>query len=143
MLFKSVFVGLYRKNTYLAETRSCKLNLYLYCRYRVTTKKLMMTLRKSFKYKTVVRNVNRAFNSDVNIELFYDTYVDVENHKHAFFCQAVLRIRNFAGSGVGSGKDHSGSGQLGLGMKMKQSLSLIKFTTTTPNAHFHFKKFKD
>jgi hypothetical protein len=39
--------------------------------------------------------VNRAFNSDVNIELFYDTYVDVENHKHAFFCQAVLRIRNF------------------------------------------------
>ncbi len=67
----------------------------MYCRYRVTTKKLMMTLRKSFKYKTVVRNVNRAFNSDVNIELFYDTYVDVENHKHAFFCQAVLRIRNF------------------------------------------------
>ena len=61
----------------------------------MTTKKLMMTLRKSFKYKTVVRNVNRAFNSDVNIELFYDTYVDVENHKHAFFCQAVLRIRNF------------------------------------------------
>ncbi len=61
----------------------------------MTTKKLMMTLRKSFKYKTVVRNVNRAFNTDVNIELFYDTYVDVENHKHAFFCQASLRIRTF------------------------------------------------
>ena len=93
----------------------------------MTTKKLMMTLRKSFKYKTVVRNVNRAFNSDVNIELFYDTYVDVENHKHAFFCQAVLRIRwdrkLFAGPGVGSGKNHSGSGQLGPGMKTKQNLT--------------------
>jgi hypothetical protein len=97
-------------------------NCIYICRYRVTTKKLMMTLRKSFKYKTVVRNVNRAFNSDVNIELFYDTYVDVENHKHAFFCQAVLRIRNFLPDPEAvSGKGRSGSGQLGPGMKMNKT----------------------
>jgi hypothetical protein len=49
-----------------------------------------MTLRKSFKYKTIVRNVNRCFNSGVAIDLFYDTYTDVENHKHAFFCQGPI-----------------------------------------------------
>lgn len=54
-------------------------------RYRVKTKKLLMTLRRSSKYKTIVRNINRCFNPDVVIDLFYDTYVDVDNHKHAFF----------------------------------------------------------
>ena len=50
----------------------------------------MMTLRKSYNYKTVVRNVNRCFNSDVSIDLFYDTYVNNENHKLSFFCHGPL-----------------------------------------------------
>ena len=74
-------------------------------RYRVTTKLLIMTLRRSFQYLTIVRsgnivicecmwieyvffafrNINRCFNSDVKIQLTYDTYVDIDNHKHAFF----------------------------------------------------------
>ena len=49
-----------------------------------------MTLRKSYNYKTVVRNVNRCFNSDVSIDLFYDTYVNDENHKLSFFCHGPL-----------------------------------------------------
>ena len=56
----------------------------------MTTRKLMMTLRKSYNYKTVVRNVNRCFNSDVSIDLFYDTYVNNENHKLSFFCHGPL-----------------------------------------------------
>jgi len=59
-------------------------------RYRVKTKKLMMTLRRSSKYRTIVRNVNRCFNPDVDIDLFFDTYVDIDNHKHAFFSQGPL-----------------------------------------------------
>ena len=46
-----------------------------------------MTLRRSSDYKTIIRNINRCFNSDVEIELFFDTYVDIDNHKHAFFSQ--------------------------------------------------------
>ena len=54
-------------------------------RHRVTTRKLIMTLRRSYQYLTVVRNINRCFNADVDIDLTYDTYVDIDNHKHAFF----------------------------------------------------------
>ena len=71
-------------------------------RYRVNTKLLIMTLRRSYQYLTIVRyvtylmsvlshdifgcrNINRCFNSDVKIQLTYDTYVDIDNHKHAFF----------------------------------------------------------
>ena len=45
----------------------------------------MLTLRRSDYYRTVIRNINRCFNSDVQIDLFYDTYVDIEHHKHSFF----------------------------------------------------------
>lgn len=54
-------------------------------RYKVTTKRLQMSLRKSFQYTTIVRNINRCFNEDLQIELHFDTYVDIDNHKHAFF----------------------------------------------------------
>jgi len=59
-------------------------------RYRVTTKLLQMSLRKSFQYTTIVRNINRCFNEDLKIELHFDTYVDIDNHKHAFFSEGPV-----------------------------------------------------
>jgi len=59
-------------------------------RYRVHTKLLIMTLRRSYQYLTIVRNINRCFNSDVRIQLTYDTYVDIDNHKHAFFSHGPI-----------------------------------------------------
>lgn len=59
-------------------------------RYRVTTKLLQMALRKSFQYTTIVRNINRCFNEDLRIELHFDTYVDIDNHKHAFFSEGPV-----------------------------------------------------
>ena len=59
-------------------------------RYRVTTKLLQMSLRKSFQYQTIVRNINRCFNEDLKIELHFDTYVDIDNHKHAFFSEGPV-----------------------------------------------------
>ncbi len=61
------------------------LKFITFARYRIKTKKLIMSLRRSDNYRTVIRNINRCFNSDVNIDLFYDTYVDIDNHKHSFF----------------------------------------------------------
>ena len=60
-------------------------HIHIIFRYRVKTRKLFMALRRSDNYKTVMRNINRCFNADVHIDLFYDTYVDIENHKHSFF----------------------------------------------------------
>ena len=54
-------------------------------RYRVTTNQLIVVVRRSFEYLKIVRNINRCFNSDVNIDLTYDTYVSIENHKHSYF----------------------------------------------------------
>ena len=51
---------------------------------------LQMTLRKSFQYTTIVRNINRCFNEDLKIELHFDTYVDIDNHKHAFFSEGPV-----------------------------------------------------
>jgi len=59
-------------------------------RYRVTTARLQMCLRKSFQYTTIVRNINRCFNEDMKIELHFDTYVDIDNHKHAFFSEGPV-----------------------------------------------------
>jgi len=60
------------------------------CRYQVSTKLLIMTLRRSARYLDVVRNVNRCFSSTVKINLHYDTYVDIDTHKHAFFSQGPI-----------------------------------------------------
>ena len=54
-------------------------------RYKIQTKLLLVTIRRSYKYLSVIRNINRCCNSDVNIHLTFDTYVDIDNHKHAFF----------------------------------------------------------
>ena len=65
-----------------------------------------MTLRRSSDYKTIIRNINRCFNSDVEIELFFDTYVDIDNHKHAFFSQVRFVHLLYVSSlqwGVGGG----------------------------------------
>jgi len=59
-------------------------------RYQVRTTALAMTLRRSSKYLEVVRNVNRCFDSNMAIDLHYDTYVDVDRHKHAFFSQGPI-----------------------------------------------------
>jgi len=59
-------------------------------RYRVNTKLLIITLRRSYQYLTIVRNINRCFNSNVEIQLTYDTYVDIDNHKHAFFSHGPI-----------------------------------------------------
>lgn len=59
-------------------------------RYRVTTNLLQMSLRKSFQYLSIVRNINRCFNEDVRIQLHFDTYVDIDNHKHAFFSEGPV-----------------------------------------------------
>lgn len=42
-----------------------------------------MTLRRSSKYKTIVRNINRCFNPMWS-STCSRSYVDVDNHKHAF-----------------------------------------------------------
>ena len=54
-------------------------------RYRVYTKQLIVTVRRSYQYLKIIRNINRCINSDVNIHLTYDTYVNIDNHKHAYF----------------------------------------------------------
>ena len=54
-------------------------------RYRVHTNQLIVTVRRSFEYLKIIRNINRCFNSDVNIHLTCDTYVNIDNHKHAYF----------------------------------------------------------
>jgi len=59
-------------------------------RYRVNTKLLILTLRRSYQYLTIVRNINRCFNNDVEIQLTFDTYVDIDNHKHAFFSHGPI-----------------------------------------------------
>ena len=58
---------------------------FINSRYKISTKLLLMTLRRSYQYLTIVRNINRCCNNDVNIHLTFDTYVDIDNHKHAFF----------------------------------------------------------
>ena len=61
-----------------------------------------MTLRRSSDYKTIIRNINRCVNSDVEIELFFDTYVDIDNHKHAFFSQVrFIYLLDLGASGGG------------------------------------------
>ena len=56
----------------------------------MSTKLLLMTLRRSYHYRNIIRNVNRCFSDDVKINLHYDTYVDVDTHKHAFFSQGPI-----------------------------------------------------
>jgi len=75
------------ENLECLKIESCESPYLHWCnsRYRIKTKKLIMSLRRSDNYRTVIRNINRCFNSDVNIDLFYDTYVDIDNHKHSFF----------------------------------------------------------
>ena len=59
-------------------------------RYKISTKILLMSIRRSYEYLTIMRNVNRCCNPDVNIHLTYDTYVDIDNHKHAFFSHGPI-----------------------------------------------------
>ena len=58
---------------------------FVNARYKITTKLLLLTVRRSYHYLSIIRNINRCFNSDVDIHLTFDTYVDVDNHKHAYF----------------------------------------------------------
>jgi len=68
-------------------------SIYLHwcnARYRVRTKKLLMTLRRSTNYRKIIRNINRCLNPDVEIDLFYDTYVCIENHKLTFLSHGPI-----------------------------------------------------
>lgn len=58
---------------------------FLNSRYKIVTKLLLLKIRRSYQYQNIIRNINRCFNSDVDIHLTYDTYVDIDNHKHAYF----------------------------------------------------------
>ena len=64
-------------------------------RYKVHTKELVVTIRRSFEYLKIIRNINRCFNSDVNIHLTYDTYVNIDNHKHAYFRYRIPVAENY------------------------------------------------
>jgi len=59
-------------------------------RYKIQTKILLITIRRSYEYIKIIRNLHRCFNLDVEIHLTFDTYVHIDNHKHAFFSQGPV-----------------------------------------------------
>ena len=59
-------------------------------RYKIATKRLILSVRKSYQYLAIVRNVNRCVENGVKIQLTFDTYVDIDNHKHAFFSHGPI-----------------------------------------------------
>ena len=63
---------------------------FLNSRYKISTKVLLLTIRKSYEYLAIMRNVNRCVEDEVKIQLTFDTYVDIDNHKHAFFSHGPI-----------------------------------------------------
>ena len=63
---------------------------FINSRYKISTKMLLLTIRKSHEYLTIIRNVNRCVEEGVDIHLTFDTYVDIDNHKHAFFSHGPI-----------------------------------------------------